>query len=129
MTPSTRLPTQTVRGVPPCLDTWSVWPCRSAGTAPPRPLTYSTMASLAPLRMEVPSGRSTPLMRVLAVNSMNSAPFRLLSSTTTPRSLARATTLLPSGVASLREERAAYLVSSSTLTPLTGMKSAAMRLP
>ena len=44
-------------------------------------------------------------------------------------SLARTTTLLPSGVSSAREESWAASASSSTLAPSTGMNSDACRLP
>ena len=49
-------------------------PGSRSGTCRPGRWTCWTTASGAPLRMRRPSGRSTPLMRVWAVNSTNRAP-------------------------------------------------------
>ena len=117
----------TTRGVPPREETSSTWVWRSAGTLPPFSFTYCSMASLAPLRTLVPSGRSTPLIRVWAVNSrkLDPAGSTLLS----PRRRASSRVDLPSGVSSWRLVRAAQRIRSLRLAPSTGKKSAAKRLP
>ena len=113
-----RLPSQTVRGGPPREETSSTRLRSSAGILPPWAVTYFSMASAAPLRMMVPSGRSTPLMRVCAENSMK---LDLGSSSTWQPSLRPSSTVdLPSGVPSRREVRTAQRISSSLLAPPTG---------
>ncbi len=71
-----------------------------------------------------------PLIRVCAVNGMKLAPSGAMSRPRMPYfSLASTTIERPSGVSSDREESCAASASSSSLTPATGMNSAACRLP
>ena len=72
-TPTTWLPSATTSGVAPLDAAVSTSASRSAGTVPPFSLTNSITASDAPFRMRLPSGRSTPLMRVWAVKGTNRA--------------------------------------------------------
>src|ERR1035441_10074907 len=128
-TPSARLPSATTSGVPPEREMRSVTSISSVGTSPPCSRTNSITESVAPLRMRRPS-RSTPLMRVCAVNGMKRASC---SATSRPRMLyfclARTTMERPSGVSSARLESCAASASSSSLTPPMGMNSTACRLP
>ena len=127
MTPKTRLSSQTVSGVPPKLEILSTCSCRSEGITPPSAFTYCSMASAAPLRTFVPSGRSTPLIRVWAVNSINSEPA--VSSLLSPKRRASSKVDFPSGVSSCRLVKAAHRMRSLRFAPPTGKKSAARRLP
>jgi hypothetical protein len=64
----------TTSGVPPTAEMAStIWPS-SGGSVPSADLTHSRTALDAPLRTCRPSRVSTPLIRVCAVNSTNSAP-------------------------------------------------------
>ena len=73
-TPRTRAPSVTASGVPPALEMSWTWESSSGGTAPPWSSTQRRTESVAPLRTCRPSLRSTPLMRVWAVNGTSSAP-------------------------------------------------------
>ena len=118
--PAMRLPSLTSSGVAPLAATLG------HGAFEPRrarsPFCCSTwrrIASGAPLRICRPSGRSTPLIRVWAVKGMNRAPAGTARSPSRPcRALGRrcrrrrslwnkSTMLLPSGVSSAAEARAA----------------------
>ena len=127
MTPRIVLFSHTVNGVPPRLEILSTSSCKSAGTDPPIAFTYFSIASAAPFRIFVPSGRSTPLILVCAVNSIYSAPA--VSRLWSPRRFASSRVDFPSGVSSLRLVRAAQRIRSLLFAPPTGKKSAARRLP
>src|SRR5690349_20706070 len=64
----------TTSGVPPAAEMPSTIGPRSSGGEPPLARTHSRTALEAPLRTSRPSARLTPLIRVCAVNSTNSAP-------------------------------------------------------
>ena len=90
----------TTSGVPPAAEMPStIWPS-SGGRVPPDSLIHSRTALDAPLRTWRPSCRSTPLIRVCAVNSTNSAPGSSPSdrSRSPNCSLASTTIDRPSGV-------------------------------
>ncbi len=79
--------------------------------------------------MDGPS-TSMPLIRVCAVNGTKVAPSGAMSRPRMPYfSLASTTMERPSGVSSDSEESCAASASSCSLTPATGMNSAACRLP
>ena len=83
------------------------------------------MASTAPLRTHEPL-ISTPLIRLCAVNGMNLAPSSWMSRPRMPYfSLASTTMERPSGVSSASEASCAASASSFSLTPETGLNSAA----
>ncbi len=101
-----------------------------ASVVPPWSRIQVMTAPAAPLRT-CRSSTSTPLIRVCAVNSTNVAcgnspvcrsrsPYPFFASTTIDR---------PSGVSSARLDSCAASASSVSVTPSTGMKSAACRLP
>ena len=72
MTPSTRAPdwstSPTTSGVPPDAEMPSTTSPACCGMVPPFSRTHATTAEAAPLRICRPSSRSTPLIRVCAVN-------------------------------------------------------------
>ncbi len=86
------------------------------------------MVSGAPLRIREPSGRSMPLMRVWAVNSMNRLPSGAASSSANSLR-ASSTMLLPSGVVSASEAIAAIRARSRSEVPPRGTHIVARRLP
>jgi hypothetical protein len=102
------------------------------GCAPAHPRTKASTASTAPLRMQAPS-TSTPEMRVWAENAENAVKRALIAAMSRPRmpyfSFARTSIERPSGVSSDSDASCAASVSSVSLTPLSGMNSAACRLP
>ena len=128
--PSTLEPSTTRRGVPPCLAISSTAVLMLAGMLPDFDFTYSSIASLAPFLISLPS-MSIPLMRVSALKAIKVEPsegrmsFPLMPKTC----LARSTMLLPSGVSSAREDSMADTASSSLVTPSAGMNSVAILLP
>ena len=80
------------------------------GTWPPLSCTQRSTESEAPLRTARPDGRSTPDMRVWAVNATNSQPCTVISSSSARSlsvrpSVASSTIERPSGVSSLSELR------------------------
>jgi hypothetical protein len=75
----------------------------------------------------LPPVKSIPLMRVCAVNGTMS-PAQL-SGREKPRSAARSTIDLPSGVGSLSDESAAARTSSASVTPVRAANSRACRFP
>ena len=66
------MPLATTSGVPPWVAIPSTIVSSSSGTSPPCSTTQRRTESAAPLRIELPS-KSTPLMRVCAVNATSSA--------------------------------------------------------
>ena len=92
------------------------------------PWIHVATALPAPLRM-LRSGRSMPLIRVVAVNSTSTAPSGTVASSANPRAWTRSTMLRPSGVSSAREDSWAAPASRTSVTPSTGSSSAACRLP
>ena len=72
---------------------------------------------------------SIPLIRVEAEKGMNSCSWPASSRSRMPKSFARTTIDRPSGVSSASEASCATSASSCWSTPLTGMNSAAWRLP
>ena len=90
---------------------------RRGGTAPPWDATQPVTAPAAPLRSCRPSGRSTPLIRVCAVNGTKVAPGRSERSRSPNSVLARTTTLRPSGVSSASEASWAASATSFSSTP------------
>ena len=94
--PSAQLSRATTSGVPPdSAISWTVR-SRSAGTRPPCSVTNALIASGAPLRICWPS-RSTPLMRVVAVNGTNVAFMVESWRSRMPNSFASTTIDRPSG--------------------------------
>ena len=85
-------------------------------------------ASPAPLRSRCPS-RSTPLIRVWAVNGTNSACRLAMSCSRMPYCLASTTIERPSGVSSASDASCATSASSASDTPGIGTNSDASRLP
>src|SRR5579864_75062 len=134
MTPRISLFRETTRGVPPDRAMRSTTVVSSAGTLPPRARTCVTMASAAPLRMTRPS-KSTPLIRVCALNGTNLAPCGASGPVPTGRprrpylSFARTTMLRPSGVSSASEASCEISASWRLSVLVTGMNSTACRLP
>ena len=134
-TPSILPSRATAKGVPPDFATRSAI-CRSSRAAvvalaarPPAAPASASIASIAPLRMLVPS-ISTPLMRVCAVKGTKCACNSLIARPRMPYfSLASTTMERPSGVSSAREESCAASASSRSLTPGSGRNSVACRLP
>ncbi len=113
----------------PCraIPSTAVW--TSAGRLPPALFTQASTASAAPLRIWRPS-RSTPLMRVWAVNGTKCAPRACTSRSRRPNfSFASTTILRPSGVSSASEASCAASARVSGDTPVAGMKATACRLP
>mmetsp|Transcript_6603 Transcript_6603/g.27384 ORF Transcript_6603/g.27384 Transcript_6603/m.27384 type:complete len:543 (-) Transcript_6603:997-2625(-) len=126
-TPSTCTPSATTSGVLPRRAASSSADCTLAGQRPPSASTWARTALPAPLRIwRVP--RSTPLMRVCAVNGMNS-PGSLAAAAGPKRRSASATMLRPSGVSSAREARRAASANRASLAPSTGQNASAWRLP
>ena len=112
----------------------------AAGTAPFCFCTCRRIASGAPLRICWPSGMSMPLIRVCAVKGMNRAPSERPQVARQPRrrdSLPpsppglwnNSTMLLPSGVSSAAEARAASRPTSAAVKPSKGTNCVARRLP
>src|SRR5579872_6655586 len=135
MTPSTDSFWATTSGVPPARAIRSTMAESSWGIRPPRACTCSTIAAAAPFRITRPS-KSTPLIRVCAVNGTNVAPCGASSvpvPTVRPRiaycSFASTTMLRPSGVSSASDASCAVSASCRASTPSTGMNSTAWRLP
>ena len=90
---------------------------------------HSTTESTAPLRISLPS-RSTPLIRVCAVNGTNDACVSTSSRSRIPyRSFARTTIERPSGVSSASDANCATSASSRSSTPGAGTNATACRLP
>ena len=106
----------------------TVW-LTSGGTTPPSERTQPVIAPAAPLRSCVPPGRSTPLIRVCAVNGTKCAPGRSDRSRSPYSVLARTTTLRPSGVSSASDASWAASATSLSSAPPTGRNSTACRLP
>ena len=104
---------------------------RSVGTVPPSARTHSATELAAPLRSRWPFSRSTPDMRVVAVNSTQCAPASSpgVRARRPKFSLANTTIERPSGVSSDRLDNCAASASCSGETPGTGTKSDAWRLP
>ena len=103
----------------------------SVGTVPPWPAYPFRDRAGRALAQQMPSSRSTPDIRVIAVNSTQWAcasspgvrarsPYCCLANTTMER---------PSGVSSARLDSCAASASCSGETPDSGTKSAACRLP
>ncbi len=129
ITPSICASRATTSGVPPERATLLTTASRPSGAVPPRAATQDATASAAPLRMEVPFVW-TPLIRVSALNGMNSSPRATSArSRRSKRSFASTTIDRPSGVSSARDESWAASASSRSGTPPTGMNSVAWRLP
>ena len=68
ITPCTCSSVQTTRGVPPLAEMFCTIPSISCGKSCPESVTILRIASVAPLRILVPSGMFTPEQRVSAVN-------------------------------------------------------------
>ena len=106
---------------------------RVSGGSPRRLRDPAADRVAAPLRTWRPS-RSTPLIRVVAVNGTN-VMVRLAvlagggAAAKAERSFASTTMLRPSGVSSGSDASWARSASSSTRTPATGRNSTACRLP
>ncbi|MNI09241.1 hypothetical protein D3C73_622960 [compost metagenome] len=96
---------------------------------PPCTCTQRITASTAPLRTLRPSDRSIPLIRVSALNSMNSAPFASASSKGSSSFFISSSTDLPSGVSSFTELIAAHWATDGVLSPAVGTNSLAIRFP
>ena len=140
--PATRVPSLTNSGVAPL-------PATSAtsafdGRRAPMPScfwTWRRMASGAPLRIGRPSGRSMPLIRVCAVKGIKRDPVGAATSTLpafrpcrsapspSPNLWNSSTMLLPSGVSSAAEARAASRPTSTAVKPSKGTNCVARRLP
>ena len=118
----------TARGVEPLRATRSSTVLSSCGVAPPSSPTQRMIASPAPLRRRVPL-RSTPLMRVCAVNGTKRACCDCSSCSRSPYCLASTTIERPSGVSSASDAYCAASASSDSSTPGMGMNAAAWRLP
>ena len=117
----------TASGVPPCCATPPASSVSWWGTVPPASLTSVQIASTAPLRIDRPS-KSTPLIRVCAVKGTSRPPCSSRSRRSN-LSLASTTIERPSGVSSARLAAWAASASSSSLTPSSGRKAVAARLP
>ncbi|CPU64483.1 Uncharacterised protein [Mycobacteroides abscessus] len=135
-TPSTRLApsgvrTATTSGVPPDCATSSTTSSSSASTldaarSPPCS-THAVTAEPAPLRIWVPSGSSSPDIRVCAVNGTISPGA--VGPTSRPPRRASSTIDVPSGVGSARDDSAAARTSSRSSTSRSATNRAACRLP
>ena len=128
-TPSILFPSTTTNGVPPVREIWSTIAISSGGVVPLRSSTYARIVSAAPLRSCRPSGRSTPDIRVCAVNSTSSAPGDSVTGERPRSPVASVMIDLPSGVSSAALAATAASASSSRVTPWTGVSSTARRLP
>ena len=135
ITPRVWAPSATTRGVPPWREMLSTAAVTADGKAPPCDSTQALTLAAAPLRMTRAgwpplAARSTPLMRVWAVNGTKVAVAGARSRPRRPNlSLARTTMLRPSGVSSARDASWAASASCSRVMPGAGRKSAAWRLP
>ena len=78
-TPSTRAPSATTSGVPPCLAMSSTMARTLRGNVPPMLLRRSARSRRPRLCGSAARSRSTPLMRVCAVNGTNVAPSACMS--------------------------------------------------
>ncbi|EXU92327.1 hypothetical protein P354_25245 [Streptomyces noursei PD-1] len=132
--PPRRVTWPTTSGVPPLAEMPSTMCPTSSVGCPPLSRTQRITAVAAPLRSarcSCGSSRSTPLIRLCAVNGTNPAPAS--SPSLRPRSaccsLARTTMERPSGVSSAIEDSCAASASSSADTPGTGRNAVACRLP
>ena len=129
--PSTR--SATTSGVPPAPEIAStIAPELARRVSPPCSRTHVDDRAAAPLRICRPPSRSTPLIRVCAVNGTNVARGQLARARArAARSavLARTTIERPSGVSSARLDSCAASAQLGASTPSTGRNSAACRLP
>ena len=104
MTPITSVLRASSSGVPPLRAMRSICGERSADGVPPCSRTQASTESGAPLRIFVPSARSSPLMRVYALNGTKIEPAGA-SPSRAPTCWASATIERPSGVSSASDER------------------------
>ena len=133
MTPRIFGPSATTSGVPPSREIFSTSSNTALSAWPPCSVAQIFTASAAPLRMRrvvLPSFRSSPLIRVWAVNGMNCACGPEMSRPRRPYfSFASTAMDRPSGVSSASEASCAASASSSSFTPGAGTNSVACRLP
>ena len=129
MTPVTFLFTHTTNGVPPLLEIEEMTSSTSFGNSFPAPSTILRIASKAPLRICVPSARSTPEHLVSAVNLIIRAPVVFRLRIRMPDSRPSSTIDLPSGVSSDKEDNRQVSTKSCKLTPGAVWKWVALRLP
>ncbi len=133
MTPSSRAgsaPTcsATTSGVPPVALTFSTRASSSSESLPPVLCTHFVTAELAPLRT-TRSGRSMPLIRVVAEKCISEAPSGSRSTDRPPCVSTRSTMLRPSGVSSANDASRDASAIRSASTPASGSSSVARRLP
>ena len=118
MTPNTALLTHTTSGVPPLPEMTAIASSTSFGNLFPALSTIRRIASNAPLRICVPSCRSTPEHLVSAVNLIMWAPAVLRSRIRCPFSRPNSMTDFPSGVSSESEDN--RQASTNTFSSMPG---------
>ena len=129
ITPVTFRLTHTTSGVPPLPEISLITSSISFGNLFPAASVILRIASNAPLRICVPSARSTPEQLVSAVNWIIRAPAVWRLRIRTPDSRPNSTIDLPSGVSSESEANRQVVTNSRGPTPGAEWNFVALRLP